>query len=203
MQLFYDLDRTRTFDAQLMALPFDIQAQVLDKIKLLATDPAPNAKNKKRLVGHKGNICRIRSGDYRVVYTFDSNGRVSLLGVDHRKDVYRKEIRTGLLDDPDFLLDVEDEERLPLEVKQADVIRRAARDSTYWSDEELLAQTAWNLPRSLDSEFLSLINVPVAHHRTLTQCVSFDDLLDAPVPEEIKTRTESRTRSVPGITTRY
>jgi superfamily I DNA/RNA helicase/mRNA-degrading endonuclease RelE of RelBE toxin-antitoxin system len=188
MQLFYDLDRARTFDAQLMVLPPDIQAQVLDKIGMLSTDPAPNAKNKKRLVGHKGNICRIRSGDYRVVYTFDSNGRVSLLGVDHRKDVYRKQIWTGLLDDPDFLLDVEVEENLPLEGAQADVIQRSTHKVAYWSDEELLAQTAWNLPRALDPEFLSLINVPAEHYGALAYCVSFDDLLDAPVPEEIKNR---------------
>jgi mRNA interferase RelE/StbE len=43
----------------------------------------------KKLVGEE-NLYRMRQGDYRIVYTVDHKaGVVNILGVRHRKDVYR------------------------------------------------------------------------------------------------------------------
>jgi mRNA interferase RelE/StbE len=66
----------------------DIQRQLLKKLHALADNPRP--------VGYetlKGTdaLYRIRSGDYRIVYTIEDNIlRVLVVAVGHRKDIYRK-----------------------------------------------------------------------------------------------------------------
>jgi mRNA interferase RelE/StbE len=60
----------------------------IDKtIQALALQPHPAGV--KKLVG-QGNLYRVRQGDYRIVYTVDHKAKiVSILGVRHRRDVYR------------------------------------------------------------------------------------------------------------------
>jgi len=60
----------------------------IDKtIQALAVQPQPVGV--KKLVG-EGNLYRVRQGDYRIIYTVDHKaGVVSILGVRHRRDVYR------------------------------------------------------------------------------------------------------------------
>ncbi|MCB1274716.1 MAG: type II toxin-antitoxin system RelE/ParE family toxin, partial [Leucobacter sp.] len=88
----YEIDLKPTFLNQLTALPQREVAHVMDKVRMLQESPAPDAKSKKRLVGYKGAVYRIRSGDYRILYSFDqAKGWVVLLGVDNRKDVYEGE----------------------------------------------------------------------------------------------------------------
>src|SRR5215208_6661884 len=83
----YEIIHKPTFTNQLLALPKAELGNILEKVELLRQAPQPDAKNKKRLQGYKGAVFRIRSGDYRILYTF-AEGWVALLGVDHRKDVY-------------------------------------------------------------------------------------------------------------------
>ena len=79
-----------TFQNQLRALPKDRRLQVLDKIEILQEDPSPREPQKKMLHGYKDRVYRLRSGDFRVFYTY-GNGWVTLLGVSDRKDAYRGE----------------------------------------------------------------------------------------------------------------
>lgn len=60
----------------------------IDKTILsLAVQPHPVGA--KKLVG-EGNLFRVRQGDYRIVYAVDHKANVvSIVGVRHRKDVYR------------------------------------------------------------------------------------------------------------------
>jgi len=60
----------------------------IDKtIQALTVQPQPVGV--KKLVG-EGNLYRVRQGDYRIIYTVDHKaGVVSILGVRHRRDVYR------------------------------------------------------------------------------------------------------------------
>jgi mRNA-degrading endonuclease RelE of RelBE toxin-antitoxin system len=60
-----------TFTTELLGLPHKETHQVLEKIKLLEQDPKPDAKVKKLLKYLDGDLFRIRSGDYRIFYTFD------------------------------------------------------------------------------------------------------------------------------------
>ena len=60
----------------------------IDKtIQGLALQPHPAGV--KKLVGQE-NLYRVRQGDYRIIYAVDHKARVvSILGVRHRRDVYR------------------------------------------------------------------------------------------------------------------
>src|SRR5207244_9620689 len=68
--------------------PKDRVVQILEKIELLREDPVPHGSLKKKLHGYKGDVYRLRAGDYRIVYSH-GDGWVALLGVDDRKDVYK------------------------------------------------------------------------------------------------------------------
>jgi len=60
-------------------------AQVIDG---LATDPRPPGFQP--LTGHRPYL-RVRSGDYRVVYTVDDNARVvTIAAAGHRREIYRR-----------------------------------------------------------------------------------------------------------------
>jgi mRNA interferase RelE/StbE len=60
-------------------------AQVIDG---LATDPRPTGSLP--LTGHRPYL-RVRSGDYRVIYTVDDGARVvTIAAVGHRREIYRR-----------------------------------------------------------------------------------------------------------------
>jgi mRNA-degrading endonuclease RelE of RelBE toxin-antitoxin system len=84
----FEIIHKPTFTNQLFAIPKERAMQILEKIEVLRDDPKPHGSLKKKLHGYKGDIYRLRSGDYRIIYTY-GDGWVALLGVDARKDVYR------------------------------------------------------------------------------------------------------------------
>src|SRR5215469_6730438 len=87
----YELVVKPTFNNQLRVIPPRFMAQILEKVNLLCDDPSPREPVKKKLHGTKGDLYRLRSGDFRIIYTY-GNGIVTLLGVDDRKDVYKKDL---------------------------------------------------------------------------------------------------------------
>ena len=67
-------------------LPDKIHKRISDKILTLETDPRPPGT--KKLQGEEG--CRLRVGDYRVLYTVDDQTRrVFVYSVAHRREAYR------------------------------------------------------------------------------------------------------------------
>src|SRR3989440_10424010 len=73
------------FFKALLALSPKEMHQVLEKIDLLAQDPTPDAKAKKQLKYMNGKLHRIRSGDYRIFYTFEQP-YISILALRRRDD---------------------------------------------------------------------------------------------------------------------
>lgn len=72
---------------ELKKLPADIIRRILSAVERLAEDPLPVGVRK--LVGSE-NHYRLRVGDYRVVYAFESHRLViEIVQVGHRKDIYR------------------------------------------------------------------------------------------------------------------
>ncbi len=62
--------------------------RVMDRVKALADDPRPQGSEK--LAG-MADAWRIRSGNYRVVYTVDDRAQVvTVTRVGHRREVYRR-----------------------------------------------------------------------------------------------------------------
>src|SRR3989442_14243045 len=74
-----------SFTNEWLALPPKETHQVLEKIKQLEQDPTPDAKVKKQLKYMNGKLHRIRSGDYRIFYTFEQP-YISILALRRRDD---------------------------------------------------------------------------------------------------------------------
>lgn len=150
--------------------------QILEKIEILRDDPKPHGSLKKKLHGYKGDIYRLRSGDYRIIYTY-GDGWVALLGVDARKDVYRGS-------------------KLVAEETEVDV-------SAIANLEELLTprpsptpappistpiESPDVLPVELTEELLDRLLIPKVCFPALLTCRSFEDLFETDVPATVRDR---------------
>jgi mRNA interferase RelE/StbE len=72
---------------QLGDLPRADQRRISDKIERLGADPRPPGV--KRLQG-KREYLRLRSGDYRIIYTVDDDRLgILIVAIGHRREVYR------------------------------------------------------------------------------------------------------------------
>lgn len=82
----YKIDVTRTARKAIESLPKPYVKAVTEAIRALSEDPRPNGCTK--LSGQPGY--RIRVGVYRIIYEIkDDVLIVVVIGVGHRKDVYR------------------------------------------------------------------------------------------------------------------
>lgn len=68
-----------------------LRRQIISKIEALASNPRPpKSKLVRGMKDGQEPVRRIRSGDYRVLYTVRDNDQlVVILDIGHRKDVYR------------------------------------------------------------------------------------------------------------------
>jgi len=166
-----------TFANQLRALPKDRIVQILDKIEILEDDPSPRDPLKKRLHGYKEPVYRLRSGDFRIIYTY-GHGWVTLLGVYDRKDAYRGDKFTA--EEPGFDL---------AEVPKGDWSPEPAhRPSPEALSLEPSASSQEEFEQPVDDALLDRLRVPVEHRSALRGCRTFDLLAAAPVPEVFKER---------------
>lgn len=178
----FELIHKPTFTNQLLAVPKERITQILAKIeKELRTDPSPHAPAKKKLHGYRGDVYRLRSGDYRVLYTY-GDGWVTLLGVDDRKDIYRGE--QLLAEEPDVAVS-----GLP----SVDEWLRLAPTGPRWgalreSQEGLMDNSPQPLPVTLTIEFLRQLLIPDEYINVLCACRTYDDLFSAEMPEYIRDR---------------
>jgi superfamily I DNA/RNA helicase/mRNA-degrading endonuclease RelE of RelBE toxin-antitoxin system len=160
------------FLGALLALPPKETHQVLEKIKLLAQDPTPDAKTKKQLKYMDGRLHRIRCGDYRIFYTFEFP-YISVLALRRRDD-----------DTYDEDLDVEFLGGLDPQLQSETVQTRSAQPD--W--ERIFAQPQPQkrpLPEPITVELLNNLRVPPECHKRLLLIQSEEDLLDCPgVPDD-------------------
>lgn len=162
-----------SFTNEWSALPAKELVQVLEKIKLLEQDPTPDAKVKKQLKYKDAKLYRIRSGDYRIFYTFEYP-HISLLALRRRsEDTYDEDI------DAEFLGG--------LDVHMSGETKAAQPD---W--ERLLAPKEpekKRLPEPITVELLTNLRIPKNYHARLLPLQLEDDLLDCPgVPNELLNR---------------
>jgi len=82
----YQVELVSAARRQLAKLPQPARGRLEAAIAALAGDPRPSGAT--ALVGAEG--LRVRVGDYRAVYRVDDGTRlVEVLGVGHRREVYR------------------------------------------------------------------------------------------------------------------
>jgi len=166
-------DRTISFKPnflkELGKLPNNHQAQVMSKVGMLATDPEPDAKTRKRLKGVDDGLCRMRSGDYRVFYSYDATS-VSLYSVRIRsEDTYDSMPDAVDLDHGSF--------EAPTRAGPTD------EDFRRWMTPEVHVT---KLPEPITAELLGPLEVPKAYWPRLTQLETQEALLACPgVPDDI------------------
>jgi superfamily I DNA/RNA helicase/mRNA-degrading endonuclease RelE of RelBE toxin-antitoxin system len=159
------------FYKALLALPPKEMHQIIEKVNLLAQDPTPDAKVKKQLPHMHGRLHRIRSGKYRIFYTFEYP-YISILALRRRDD-----------DTYDEGLDVEFLGGLEPELDEAQTIKANQPD---W--ERILAPKAPEkkpLPEPITEGLLADLNVPKVCHARLLHIQTREDLLECPgVPDD-------------------
>lgn len=147
--------------------------QILEKIEVLREDPKPHGSLKKKLHGYKGDIYRLRSGDFRIIYTY-GDGWVALLGVDARKDVYKG----------DKLVAEETEVAVTALAKLDDLLTPEPSQSP----EPKPSQAETLLPVELTEALLERLLIPKTCFPALLTCRTFDDLLEADVDGAVRDR---------------
>lgn len=168
----YELIHKPTFTNQLLTIPKEEMAKVLEKIQLLRDNPKTQGNLKKRLHGYQGKVYRLRCGDYRIIYSY-GDGWVSLLGVDQRKDIYKG---TKLVaDSPNFEVN-----QLP---STADLLSLKPISKPSASSDK-----SDSLPRKLDDTFLQQLRIPDDYFPTLLKCKTLDDLTTAKIPDSVRDR---------------
>jgi mRNA interferase RelE/StbE len=90
MTKLYGFAYSRDALAFLKTLPAKQRRQIVTKIEALASDPFPAGAHRlvQGMKDGEDRVFRIRSGDYRVLYTV-RDVSVVILDIGHRKDVYR------------------------------------------------------------------------------------------------------------------
>jgi len=157
-----------TFLTQLTALPPKESAQVQKKLELLANDPTPDAKVKKKLKYMDGALHRLRSGNFRIFYTFESPYISVLTLVRRDDDTYDEELPAEFLGglNPD------------LKTKPKD-------DWSKWITEPKKAKKT-KLPAAITEELLENLHVPGVYHDVLMAITTEEDLLEVEgVPDEV------------------
>lgn len=82
----YQVILKRSAEKELDALQANLRERVLRRLLALEENPRPSGI--KKLQGQES--FRLRVGDYRVLYTIDDKSKqVFILGVGHRREVYR------------------------------------------------------------------------------------------------------------------
>src|SRR6266536_2923330 len=151
--------------------------QVLDKINLLVQDPTPDAKVKKQLKHMNGRLHRLRSGDYRIFYTFEQP-YISILALRRRDD-----------DTYDEDMDVEFLGGLDPNFDEGQAVKAAQPD---W--ERILAPKEFEkrqLPEPITGELLAELNVPKECHARLLRIQTQEDLYECPgVPDDYKLKID-------------
>lgn len=171
--MIFEIIHKPTFTNQLLAIPKERVVQILEKIEVLRDDPKPHGSLKKKLHGYKGDIYRLRSGDFRIIYTY-GDGWVALLGVDARKDVYKGD-------------------KLVAEETEVDVTPFSKLDDLLTPEKTSApppkpSQTDNLLLVELTEDLLDRLLIPKACFPTLLACRTFDDLLEADVPDGVRDR---------------
>lgn len=157
-----------SFLNELNALDRGDVGQVTKKLELLANDPRPDAKVKKQLKHMGGELHRLRAGDFRIFYTFDRSF-VSLLSVKKRDEsTYADDVDAEFLGGP------------------SDARPVAAAPAASW--DAWLApppKTGTPLARAIDDALLESLAIPVPFRAALLAAATEEDLLEAPVPQDL------------------
>ncbi|MBK7996602.1 MAG: UvrD-helicase domain-containing protein [Blastocatellia bacterium] len=177
----FEIIHKPTFTNQLLVIPKEFVVQILEKIEFLRNDPSPDGKQKKKLHGYKGDVYRLRSGDFRIIYIY-GDGWVALLGVDSRKDVYKGDKLIAEVEDIDISQFASLNDVLTLkEFPKQPSSQYSSRSTSKKQIDELL-------PVKITKELLESLLIPSDFFAVLLTCETLEDLANAKVPNELRDR---------------
>lgn len=82
----YSIEIVPKAEKEFLKLPDTVRVKIRDKILSLEDNPRPFGYKKLK----ETEYYRLRSGDYRVIYSIDDKVKtINVLSIAHRKDVYR------------------------------------------------------------------------------------------------------------------
>ncbi len=170
----WNVTMKQAFLQGIIALPAKEMHQVIEKVNMLTQDPLPDGKVKKQIKHALKKRYRIRSGAYRILYTFDKQ-HISVLTIRRRKeDTY-----DDMLDDEDEQWDeaedLDDEDELDGS-QGAPTQGKAAQPN--W--ETIFAQPGKKLPEPITVELLNRLRVPQEYHVRLLPLKTQEELLACP-----------------------
>jgi mRNA interferase RelE/StbE len=83
----YRIVIARSAEKDFNSIPSHFIQRISKQIDALAFEPRP--RGSKKLKG-ESNLWRVRIGDYRIVYyIFEDTIMIKIVGISHRKDIYR------------------------------------------------------------------------------------------------------------------
>ena len=83
----YSVEFKSSVEKDLRSIDAIHHESIFFRIGNLSTDPTPHESKK---ISDSESLCRIRSGDYRIIYSIDHNKKsVTIYYVRHRKIAYR------------------------------------------------------------------------------------------------------------------
>ncbi len=152
--------------------------QVMAKVDMLVQDPLPDGKVKKQLTHLAGKPYRIRSGDYRIIYTLEKQN-ISVLKLEKRReDTYKGKFDVDVEQLDDVEAGFEDGED---EGADTGIERMAQPD---W--ESFVTPKSKVLPEPITVELLKSLHVPEVYHKRLLPLKTEEELLGCPgVDDEV------------------
>ncbi|HEY4383127.1 MAG TPA: UvrD-helicase domain-containing protein, partial [Ktedonobacteraceae bacterium] len=167
-----------SFNTQWLGLPLKEGHQIHKKIEFLIQNPQPDGDTKKQLKYKDKNLYRLRSGDYRIFYTYDSR-YISLLALRRRQeDTYDENI------DAEFLggFDISYEDA-PIQSPPAGSVGSVPILSASATLVEDVRKRL--LPETITEDLLRQLQIADEYHTLLLPLKSETELLDAAVPQDI------------------
>ena len=144
--------------------------QIMEKVSMLVQDPRPDSKVKKQLTHCPGKPFRIRSGDYRIFYSFNQH-YINIYRIDRRNEAtYRECPETAFEDGPDA------DALSELEGPHGDAI---SSEQPAWQRGFGKAESR-PLPEPITVELLNRLHIPSAYHSRLLHLQDEDALLSCP-----------------------
>jgi superfamily I DNA/RNA helicase/mRNA-degrading endonuclease RelE of RelBE toxin-antitoxin system len=148
---------------------------VMEKINVLSQDPQPDGKQKRHLVHCSGKkFCRIRTGDFRIFYTYN-HPIVTIYRLDRRRDnTYYQDYP-----EPDHDFETDDDIELDQLDLTEEVYVNTAVSQPDW--EQIFTRSQVRpLPEPITIEMLKRLDVPEVCYPRLLKVQNEDELLSCP-----------------------
>ncbi|HEV2529016.1 MAG TPA: UvrD-helicase domain-containing protein [Thermomicrobiales bacterium] len=198
--MVFELSITQAFIDQLYSLPAGQVRLINRKLDVLRDNPLPDGKQRKQLKHQRDRIYRLRVGNYRVLYHFNST-LVRLLGVDARSDVYEgiddlvveplpriDPLEAAEVDAADLDAEIAETGAAPSPWLATDTTPGVSKDDGGGPTTEPGPALMTPLTHPITADLLAALKVPEAEWTKLEGIATLDDLMLAEIDDRLRDR---------------